>query len=388
VSGPVRLTAGLTAVVTYGGVSVKVADNTFTGGGGWIVNPLLPADQGLAVAEELYVSFLGPAALVEGGVYSTAGLAPGQSCYVPPYAWVWVNAASSGHAFTGVFSNVPAPYPPQPVPGDFPPDGPTGLTRTIPAYLYQQYTDDADLMAFFAAYNQIQQDYVDTFNALNLPIYTGPLISGALADWVMKGLYGYPRPTLYTPRNNPIGPLNTWYPNYSGVGPNMLRYLGPQNAVVADDDLYKRCLTWHYMKGDGKYFNVRWLKRRVMRFLIGGAGTSPPIDQTNQISVTFGPNYECTIRIVLHVRTVVGGALPNLFGPNGTRVISGRAEFGGLVVLSAGSVTSMGLGTQPNGMISTVTNLPPIPNADDFREAVMTGVLELPFQFTYDVVIG
>ena len=42
--------------------------------------------------------------------------------------------------------------------------------------------------------------------------------------------------------------------------------VGPDDIVVADDDTYRRCLTWHYQKGDGKYFNIRWLKRRVMRF--------------------------------------------------------------------------------------------------------------------------
>ena len=39
------------------------------------------------------------------------------------------------------------------------------------------------------------------------------------------------------------------------------------------DDVFKRILTWHFYKGDGKNFSVRWLKRRIWRFLQGANGT-------------------------------------------------------------------------------------------------------------------
>jgi hypothetical protein len=375
---PIGLSAGFASVVAKGGTSVRVCDKSITSGGGWVINPLVAKDQAIHAAENLYVDFTGPADLAE--TDTTIALKPGQTLMIPPFSSVWVNAAANGHAFAGVFVNIPVQFPPTPVPGVFPPEGPTGLTETIKSYLYQQYFDDDDLQAFVDAYNAISQDYVDTFNALKLPIYTNELIAGPLADWVMTGLYGYPRPTLYTTREAPIGPLNTWWPNYTlygGIGPNMIAYTGPQNVLIADDDLYKRCLTWHYMKGDGKYFNVRWLKRRVWRFLIGLNGTSPHIDNTDQVSITFGPNYEVTIRIVLMVRTVIGGMMPNMFGPNGLAVIQNAA-----VTVKATSVMPL------NTILSTLETLPQAPKAQDLLEAVQTGVLELPFQFKFDVQIG
>jgi len=159
------------------------------------------------------------------------------------------------------------------------------LQNTIPSYLYAQYSDDDDLQAFVASYNTITQKYVDTFNQLNLPIYTG--LSGALLDWVGQGVYGYPRPTLPASGASVIGPVNTY-------GPDFFVPLNTQESTVATnyvttDDIYKRLLTWHFYKGDGKTFNIEWFKRRIKRFLIGSEGTAPFIDQTYDISVNFSP---------------------------------------------------------------------------------------------------
>jgi len=46
------------------------------------------------------------------------------------------------------------------------------IETILPAYLYQQYNNDPDLAAFFTAYNDISQGYLDNINSLNLPIYT------------------------------------------------------------------------------------------------------------------------------------------------------------------------------------------------------------------------
>jgi len=159
------------------------------------------------------------------------------------------------------------------------------LQNTIPSYLYTQYADDDDLQAFVASYNAITQKYVNTFNQLNLPIYTG--LSGDLLDWVGRGVYGYPRPTLPATGGSEIGPINTY-------GPDFFVPLNSQETTVATnyittDDIYKRLLTWHFYKGDGKFFNISWLKRRILRFLIGTDGTAPIIDQTYDVSVTFSP---------------------------------------------------------------------------------------------------
>lgn len=124
--------------------------------------------------------------------------------------------------------------------------------KIIPAYLYEQYKDDADLMAFVREYNAMAQEYLDYANALNLPIYSG--LSGGLLDWVGEGLYGLSRPSL-------------------------------QGSLVSDAT-YKRLLTWRMYKGDGKRFSVAWLKKRVQRWMDGDLLANP---DTRNVSVTFQP---------------------------------------------------------------------------------------------------
>jgi hypothetical protein len=156
------------------------------------------------------------------------------------------------------------------------------LQTTIPSYLYTQYADDDDLQAFVASYNAITQKYVNTFNQLNLPIYTN--LSGDLLDWVGRGVYGYPRPTLPATGGSEIGPVNTYGPDF--FVPLNTQETTPATNYVTTDDIYKRLLTWHFYKGDGKFFTISWLKRRVVRFLTGLNGTAPAIDQTYDVSVT------------------------------------------------------------------------------------------------------
>lgn len=232
------------------------------------------------------------------------------------------------------------------------------LTTVIPAYVYQQYADDEDIQAFNASYNNTAQRYVTTFATLGLPVYTGDPINGALLDWVGTGLYGYSRPTLPSGKTQTIGPLNTWEPNRIAI--NKFRRIGPQEYYVTTDDIYKRCITWHFFKGDGKVFNVRWLKRRVMRFLIGINGTAPPIDNTYQISVTFGVGDQINIRLLNGLRTVTGGAIPNRMALNRVR---------------------------PNSIQSTIVQYAPLANAAVLKAAIDAGALELPFQFTYVVTV-
>ncbi len=136
----------------------------------------------------------------------------------------------------------------------FPPTGPVGMTKIIPSYLYQEYTDDDDLQAFVDAYNGLAQNVLDTLNDLNLPIYTQPIIAGALLDWVALGLYGMARPPLSSQKQDVIGPLNTYVLN--GLPFNTLKVLSQAVIVTTTDDIFKRILTWHLFKGDGKVLNV------------------------------------------------------------------------------------------------------------------------------------
>jgi hypothetical protein len=121
-------------------------------------------------------------------------------------------------------------------------------------------------------------------------------------------------------------------------------------------------LTWHFLKGDGKYFNIRWLKRRVARWLLGVDGTNPNIDQTYRISVTMGRNRSVQIRIVMGNRIILGGAIYNRMGFNSFHPF--------------------------NSLESVYVKYAPIPLAEEFATAVNCGVLELPFQFNFNVVVS
>ena len=158
---------------------------------------------------------------------------------------------------------------------------PSTLQNTILAYLYQQYNDDADLQAFVSAYNTLTQGYVDWFNQINLPIYTG--LSAPMLDWVAEGLYGITRPVLSSGLSHKIGPFNTYA--FNSLTFDGRKTIPAQNYLSTSDDIFKRIITWNFYKGDGGTFDVRWLKRRVMRFLTGMNGTSPNIDQTYPIDV-------------------------------------------------------------------------------------------------------
>ena len=369
-----RLIGAKTPAVVTGGVSNIAMPNTANIYGGFIVNPSSAAGQGLPLPEALFVSIAGPADLAANN--TTTVVFAGGTFTVPGGVTVWVNAESDGHRFSAMFAIAEEVQPPKPVKveGDWPPLLPTGLRDVIYAYAYQEYSDDDDVQAFFRVINEMQQDYVDTFNALQLPIWPNPAIAGKLADWVLEGIYGYPRPTLYSQRHHPIGPLNTYGPNWTPPL-NMIERQAPLDVHVANDDLYKRCATWHLQKGDGRYFNVRWLKRRVWRFLIGVNGASPHIDSTDRISVEFGDDYAVTIRIIMGQRVVTGGAMPNRFGPNG--VIDNKRR------------GPSGLKPVPlNSIFWVFETFPPLQYASQLQEAVEAGVLELPFQFRFNVVVG
>jgi hypothetical protein len=235
---------------------------------------------------------------------------------------------------------------------------PAYRSKIIPSYLYVQYNEDDDLQAFVEAFNQLAQEVMTWLTEANLPNYTGPVVSGALLDWVALGLYGMARPVLPAGRSRNLGPYNTTQFNVLPL--NGRKIIDPTSYFATTDDVFKRVMTWNFYKGDGKTFNVRWLKRRVMRFLTGMDGTDPGVDNTYQISVTFGPNKDATIRIVAGLRSVTGGALLNRFALN--------------------TVT-------PNQVRTVWTEYAPFEMAPIFKAAVDAGVLQLPFQYTWDVVI-
>lgn len=356
-ASPVVLFPAATSAVTVAGQAIIAAYGPLLGG--FIQNPLYAADQNVPKPEPLYVDLTGPASDFE--TATTSAIEPGDTFTIPAgfTGNVWVNAKTAGHSFSGVVFQPPVPFPPVPQTGTFPPAGPTTLTALVPSVLYEEYQDDDDLQAFVGSWNSIAQGYVDWFAQTYLADYTNPNIFGPLLDWIAEGIYGMTRPTLSSGRNRDIGPLNTYEPNV--LEPNRIKRVGPTNVTVTTDDIFKRIMTWNFYKGDGNVFNIRWLKRRVLRFLIGTNGTAPNISETYPISVTFGSGI-IVIKIASNTRLVLGGALPNRFGCN--------------------KLT-------PNALI---TQLKPNP-ATHFalesvlKEALESGFLQLPFQYQGVVVI-
>lgn len=264
--------------------------------GGIITNPFTASDQGVPL-ETLFYDFVNPAGVLESG--TTFPLTPGASISLPPNMTtnVTVNAATRGHKFSALVIQPQTVFPPIPTPSTFPPSGPTGLLKVINAYLFQEYNDDQDLQAYFASFNSYAQNFVDWFNQINLPIYTSPLISGTLLDWVALGLYGVLRPTLSSGKNQNLGPYNTAV--YNQLMWNGYKVIGATNVTVTSDDIFKRILTWRLYRGDGQTFNPQWLKRRIIRFLNGPNGTDPVIQNTYAVSVSFPSRF--VINVVLPI---------------------------------------------------------------------------------------
>jgi len=325
--------------------------------GGLIQNPPTPEDQGLTSIENLYVSLVDPASTIESG--TTYLVPPGSFFTIPPgnIRNVYVNAPSGGHRFSGV-AIYEAPNFTE-ASDQFGPTGPVTLTNVIPSYLYVQYADDDDLQAFVRAYNEMAQQYVTWFATISLPVYTSNTINSALLDWVAEGLYGMKRPVLPSGLSQNLGMLNTIQLNTLPL--NVEELLGPPDYYLVDDDVFKRILTWHLYKGDGKLFDIRWLKRRVMRFLTGINGGQGETDQTYQISISFGVDGEVNINLQSIQRFATGGAL-----------------------LGFGLMNDF----QLNELETDYVVVPISPVAPIFKAAVESGVLELPFQYTWIVNIN
>lgn len=213
----------------------------------------------------------------------------------------------------------------------FPPSGPTTLTQILRAYVFEQFADDEGIQALFASFNGIAQNYLDWLVSVNLPIYTG--LSAPLLDWVAEGIYGISRPSLPYGSLQTVGPLNTWDLATPGVPLGTSFVSGTIQDFTTTDDIFKRIITWHFFKGDGQYFSIPWLKRRIMRFLIGTNGMAPNIDNTYPVSVVFsGASVTITI----------------------------AAPTGGPIVLQTAQI---------------------------FEAAVQSGAVALPFQFSFTVNI-
>jgi hypothetical protein len=272
-----------------------------------------------------------------------------------------VNAYTNGHRFTAIAIQPFTSF--SPYIGSFPPIGPTTLQNTIPSYLYKEYDDDQDLQAFVYAYNQISQTYLDWFNSINLPIYTG--LSAPLLDWVAEGLYGLARPTLYSYNFLTSGTFGRiLFGRYTYGKFDVLENI--TNVTVTSDDIYKRIITWHFYKGDGKNVSAPWMKRRVARFLYGinGADYQQP---ASNISIMFTPSGQMTITILSGIAQIGNGG------------IFGRCGFG----------RTLGKPNATFGAIQATAATIQVPNAAlQLVEGINNGVLETANTMTVTARIG
>lgn len=364
--------------------------------GGFIMNPSSTLDQGISVVEVLYVDIFGPA--VEGSP-TTVAIQPGQSYTIPALTGnVSISAATTGHRFSAITFQPP---PGQVTPGVIIGETNQSLQAIIPSYLYQQYANDDDLQAFVDAYNTIAQQYLSWLNDTPLAVYTSPAITGDLLDWIALGLYGVARPALSAGNTQVLGPFDTYHMNEMTFAGR--KTVGPAVFTPVNDDFFKRILTWKLFKGDGKVINVRWLKRRILRFLLGGDGSNIDTADTQKISVTFGGN----IIIITVVNTIEVNAAegPFLnaqeFNAMGFNLLSAHTQtqqsitdyqhdnqvninfLSQKVTALAGSYFNsfMGNAATFNGFRPiAVQHFSPLPNIALFKEAIDQGVLDMPFQ--------
>lgn len=155
----------------------------------------------------------------------------------------------------------------------------------LPAYPFVQYNDDPYVVAFFDAFNDIAQGYLDAFRGLSLPFWPSPLLTGYLLEWAVLGIYGQRRPAQQLVHwQKADGPYNTV--EYDQIPYAHLSNFRNGQYEFMNDDIFKRVLTWNFYKGDGFQFSVPWLKRRIARFIHGKDGVDPPVRNTFDVSVT------------------------------------------------------------------------------------------------------
>lgn len=356
------------SVIKTSNVPIAITNGLLTGGA-IIQNPYDPVDQGLAIAETLQIDMVDGT----GRFQDSVTLLPGGICIIPENfeGVVWAKAQSAGHRFSGIALFPYVPF--QPFDTPWPPTTFVTMQGVLQSYLYQEYNDDEDLQVFVNVYNSMAQQYITWFASIMLPVFAqNPAISGMLLDWVALGLYGMARPTLSSGQRTEIGPFNSAMFNEQMFNEDIFE--GPDNVFVTDDDTFKRILIWHLEKGDGKLFNIRWLKRRIMRFLTGSDGNlgvsaagDPstadmyPPDQTYVISITWGAEDEVNINIQSTHRSITDGAMFNAGMFN-------EFEF--------------------NELGTSVSYSESSPWAPIFKAAVASGALELPFQYTWVVNIN
>ena len=160
---------------------------------------------------------------------------------------------------------------------------PPPLQNVVPAYPFQEFSDDENIVAFFTAYNTLAQQYLLWANQVPLSVYTNANVSGPLLDWVMTGIYGIERPVFSSLMRKFRAGLGVLPLGARALAEGVLTQSG--TATPASDDYYKRVATWILYIGDGHYFNVEVLRKKVARFLYGSNGTDVTVAQAQTVSI-------------------------------------------------------------------------------------------------------
>lgn len=223
------------------------------------------------------------------------------------------------------------------------------LSGVIPSYLYDEYSDDSDLQAFFSTYNALAQSYVDWFNNTPLALYTSANINGELLDWTATGIYGIERPVIISLSVAIEGAMDSLPMNKRVM--SGLTKIESGTAQVADDDVYKRVLTWHLYKGDGVQSSISWLRKRVARFLFGANGSDVSLDDLQQVSIV-------------------------------------KPQAAGIGAMNTLSMNSLAMNMRKEFAPRTLEIIIATSNiAKQFANLLAQGVLALPFQVTYRVTL-
>lgn len=271
------------------------------------------------------------------------------------------------------------------------------LQEVAPSYLYFQYSDDDDLQAFVAAYNQLVQGYIDWFNQTPLGLYTAASISGSLLDWLATGIYGITRPVIVTQPSTASSSGGYNANPYNDFPYNGFLFASTgATSQIANDDIYKRVLTWVLYQGDGHQISIPWMKKRVARFIYGANGSDVSIDQIEFVSI----NYLTGQTLKLVATGEINGAPANTMAVNGTKLkqvsippapIQKASSMNTLPTDTAAMnenqpITISGTSSAANkNQLFIYLNYSPI--ALTFQRLVNEGILPMPFQVTVTVTL-
>ncbi|WMJ65680.1 hypothetical protein RBI80_00330 [Klebsiella variicola] len=118
-------------------------------------------------------------------------------------------------------------------------------------------------------------------------------------------------------------------------------------------------MTWNFYKGDGFYFSIPWIKRRILRFLLGVNGTDILNDQRWSISIQF----------------VDGGIVISIY--------KGRRRFTRSAIYNASAYNSGKYNQKDTAFVITED----FEFAIFFKQAMDSGLLHMPFYQSISVEI-